>query len=461
MSTPAIRVENIGKKYRLGLTHAGSLGELANRWTRRLRGLPPVQAPVEDGGHVGDAVKAAAADSFWALRDVSFEVQPGEVVGIIGRNGAGKSTLLKVLARITVPTTGRAEIDGRVGSLLEVGTGFHPELTGRENIFMNAALLGMSRSEVVRKIDEIVDFSGVEAFLDTPVKRYSSGMKVRLGFAVAAHLEPEVLIIDEVLSVGDAEFRKKCLGKMQGVARQGRTILFVSHNMAAVQNLCDRILNFQNGQLIFDGDSDEAVRNYMHQLCAQGGRVDLDHPQVQRSGSGGARIVRVEMLDDDDRPTEVLPFGGRLRLRVTVRSTGPRRAVTLALGLYTATGFCLSQVSSDAMAGMTYDVAPGAPVVVEATLPHSRLGPELYRLNLGLMDATTRERLDHVEDVLSFEVPDTDVYGTGRRVPRGSVVVMPFEWRQMTDPESDLPDPEASDVPPTRPALVAADGGTR
>ncbi len=205
---PAVRVQGLGKKYRLGLTHARSLNEAAARLTRRLRGLPPATSAPGDE-------KPRAEKDFWALRDVDFEIQPGEVVGIIGRNGAGKSTLLKILSRVTRPTTGTVELRGRVGSLLEVGTGFHPELTGRENVYMNGTLLGMSKREVARRFDEIVDFAGVETFIDTPVKRYSSGMKVRLGFAVAAHLEPEILIIDEVLAVGDAEFQRKCFGRME------------------------------------------------------------------------------------------------------------------------------------------------------------------------------------------------------------------------------------------------------
>jgi lipopolysaccharide transport system ATP-binding protein len=210
----------------------------------------------------------SASEDFWALRDVSFEVKRGEVVGIIGRNGAGKSTLLKILSRITEPTEGRVKILGRVASLLEVGTGFHPELTGRENIFVNGAILGMSRAEIQKKFDEIVDFSGVERFLDTPVKRYSSGMHVRLAFAVAAHLEPEILIIDEVLAVGDGEFQKRCLGKMNEVARSGRTVLFVSHNMLAARNLCSRVIVLASGRVLDDGAPAKSTVTYL-KACAQ------------------------------------------------------------------------------------------------------------------------------------------------------------------------------------------------
>ncbi len=246
MSQPIIEVRNLSKRYHLGAIGATSLREEASRMWDRLRGVPHPDA-----------------QEFWALRDVSFDVQPGEVVGVIGRNGAGKSTLLKILSRITEPTSGTAKLRGRVASLLEVGTGFHPELTGRENVFLNGAILGMSRAEVRQKFDEIVAFAEVDQFIDTPVKRYSSGMYVRLAFAVAAHLEPEILIIDEVLAVGDVQFQKKCLGKMNAVAKRGRTVLFVSHNMQAVNALCSRAMLMRDGRPEFDGPTIDAVNAYL------------------------------------------------------------------------------------------------------------------------------------------------------------------------------------------------------
>jgi len=250
---PIIKVENLGKKYKLG-------GERKRYSTVRESLTDAMRIPLK----AFQRNKENGDNRFWALRDVNFEVQPGEVVGIIGRNGAGKSTLLKVLSRITEPTTGRVKLFGRVGSLLEVGTGFHPELTGRENIFLNGAILGMRREEITKKFDEIVDFAGVEKFLDTPVKHYSSGMYMRLAFAVAANLEPEILVIDEVLAVGDAEFQKKCLGKMKSVSdTEGRTVLFVSHNMSAVKSICQRGILLKSGSLEFDGDAVSAVDYYM------------------------------------------------------------------------------------------------------------------------------------------------------------------------------------------------------
>jgi lipopolysaccharide transport system ATP-binding protein len=258
MSDLAIHVENLGKRYRIGTPVSGyrTLREtLAERFSNQQPSLPP-----------------GVSDSFWALRDISFDVRQGHVLGIIGRNGAGKSTLLKILSRVTDPTEGYAEIHGRVGSLLEVGTGFHPELTGRENIFLNGAILGMKREEISSKFDEIVSFAEVEKFIDTPVKRYSSGMYLRLAFAVAAHLEPEILVVDEVLAVGDAEFQRKCLGKMSDVAQQGRTVLFVSHNMSAVLRLTEEALVIEKGSLVLRAPTAEAVDYYLSRGLSQEGQ---------------------------------------------------------------------------------------------------------------------------------------------------------------------------------------------
>ncbi|WP_133273823.1 ABC transporter ATP-binding protein [Hymenobacter radiodurans] len=260
MSDIAIRVEELGKLYRLGEIGTGTITHDLNRWWARLRGQ---EDPFAKIGETNDRTAKGQSDYVWSLKDVNFEVKQGEVLGIIGRNGAGKSTLLKILSKVTAPTTGRIKIKGRIASLLEVGTGFHPELTGRENIFLNGAILGMSKAEIRSKFDEIVDFSGVERYIDTPVKRYSSGMYVRLAFAVSAFLEPEILIVDEVLAVGDAEFQKKCLGRMKDVSvNDGRTVLFVSHNMSAVANLCTRICYLENGNIIKQGNVKECIDLY-------------------------------------------------------------------------------------------------------------------------------------------------------------------------------------------------------
>ncbi len=261
MSNFAIVAENISKQYRLGKIGTGTLSHDLNRWWNSIRGK---EDPFLKIGDINDRSTKGQSDYVWSLKEINFQVNTGDAVGIIGRNGAGKSTLLKLLSKVTKPTTGSFKVNGRIASLLEVGTGFHPEMTGRENIYMNGAILGMTKKEITRKFDEIVDFSGVERYTDTPVKRYSSGMYVRLAFAVAAHLESEILIVDEVLAVGDAEFQKKCLGKMGDISKgEGRTVLFVSHNMAAVKTLCNKGIVLQNGRKVFDGDTIDAVSYYL------------------------------------------------------------------------------------------------------------------------------------------------------------------------------------------------------
>ena len=262
MNQTILKVENVSKHYRLGKIGTGTLSHDLNRWWHSIRGK---EDPYLKIGQANDRSKRATSDYVWALQDINFEVQEGDVLGIIGKNGAGKSTLLKILSRVTSPTTGSIKTRGRIASLLEVGTGFHPEMTGRENIFLNGAILGMSKREIAGKLYEIIAFSGCERYIDTPVKRYSSGMTVRLAFAVAAHLEPEILVIDEVLAVGDAEFQKKAIGKMQDISKgEGRTVLFVSHNMAAVKSLCTRGIVLDNGLTAYRGDINKAVEYYLN-----------------------------------------------------------------------------------------------------------------------------------------------------------------------------------------------------
>jgi lipopolysaccharide transport system ATP-binding protein len=261
MATPIIKIENLSKIYRLGQIGTGTLRDDYKRWIYKIRGK---EDPFLKIGEANDRNKKGNSDYIYALKNINLEVMPGEILGIIGKNGAGKSSLLKILSKVTGPTTGSISYNGRIGSLLEVGTGFHPELTGRENVFLNGAILGMTKTEIKSKFDEIVDFSGVERYIDTPVKRYSSGMMVRLGFAVAAHLEPEILVVDEVLAVGDAEFQKKAIGKMKDVSKNdGRTVLFVSHNMASIKGLCNKSLVFDKGQISFYGEVQEGIEKYL------------------------------------------------------------------------------------------------------------------------------------------------------------------------------------------------------
>lgn len=323
---PIVRATNLGKQYSIGMREAAydtlreSIVEAVRAPLRRLRG--------------GNGKRNV--DTIWALKDASFEVEPGEVVGIIGRNGAGKSTLLKVLSRITEPTTGRAELYGRVASLLEVGTGFHPELTGRENIYLNGAILGMKKTEIDSKFDQIVEFSELERFLDTPVKRYSSGMYMRLAFAVASHLEPEILVVDEVLAVGDAQFQKKCLGKMSDVATEGRTVLFVSHNMVAIQSLCKRALWLERGEIVEDGVAGAVVSNYLNHSFGNGASLEEVWPDIETApGNNSVRLHRVQVRPKDGASSEHLTTKTPFSIEVEYWNLRPEAKLHITLHLYT------------------------------------------------------------------------------------------------------------------------------
>jgi homopolymeric O-antigen transport system ATP-binding protein len=368
----AIQVERLGKQYHVGQargprTLREDLMELARSPFRR--GAPP------PAGHDG---------TVWALRDVSLEVRRGEVVGIIGGNGAGKSTLLKILSRIVSPTEGWARIEGRVGSLLEAGTGFHSELTGRENVYMSGAILGMRKAEIARKFDEIVAFADIGAFLDTPVKRYSSGMQVRLAFAVAAHLEPEVLIVDEVLAVGDAEFQKKCLGRMRDVSRgDGRTVLFVSHNMDAVQRLCTRAVLLDRGRAVAEGPTPGVVAQYLARAEAPssaGAWIDLS--SVERSGTGVARVVRAWYRSESDA-TAAQPYpDGPLTIGLAIKTTTACTIPSLAVTLYDMQGTKLVNADTIAM-GQTLRLDPGTHRVT-VRIPALHLNPGVYQMGFWL-----------------------------------------------------------------------------
>lgn len=300
----AIKAENISKQYRLGEVGTGTLSHDLNRWIYKILGK---ENPYLKIGESNDRSKKGDSDYVWSLKDINFEINKGEAVGIIGKNGAGKSTLLKLLSKVTKPTTGKFYLHGRIASLLEVGTGFNPEMTGRENVFLNGAILGMSRNEIKRKFDEIVDFAGVERYIDTPVKRYSSGMYVRLAFAVAAYLESEILIVDEVLAVGDAEFQKKCIGKMGDISKgEGRTVLFVSHNMSAVRDLCTSGLLLDKGKVIYNGSIDETISKYLEEPAHIKSNDDLLSDTKSRRGNGEVRFSNITINDGQNilDPTE-------------------------------------------------------------------------------------------------------------------------------------------------------------
>lgn len=337
MSNIAIKVEHLSKQYRLGEVGTGTISHDLNRWWHRMRGK---EDPYLKIGETNDRTSKGNSEYVWALQDINFEVQQGEVLGIIGKNGAGKSTLLKILSKVTAPTTGAIKAKGRIASLLEVGTGFHPELTGRENIYLNGTILGMTRAEVKAKLDEIVDFAGVERYLDTPVKRYSSGMMVRLGFAVAAHLEPEILIVDEVLAVGDAEFQKKAIGKMQEVSQEGgRTVLFVSHSMNMIQRLCENSALLNNGKIDFIGKSSVVVNKYINK--------GIDSP-ARRSwelafapGDQVAKLCFIEILNEDYKVTSFHEINKSVYVKVEYMNYSSEMKVTTILHILNEEGLVL------------------------------------------------------------------------------------------------------------------------
>ncbi|MBM3907995.1 MAG: ABC transporter ATP-binding protein [Gemmatimonadetes bacterium] len=375
------------------------------------------------------ASAARSRETFWALRDVSFEVPVGEVIGIIGRNGAGKSTLLKVLSRITEPTAGEVDLYGRVSSLLEVGTGFHPELTGRENIFLNGAILGMRRAEIRQQFDAIVAFSGVEQFIDTPVKRYSSGMYVRLAFAVAAHLNPEILIVDEVLAVGDAAFQKKCLGKMQDVAtQQGRTVLFVSHNMPAVENLCGRVIVMDQGRAKEPMETKAAIRHYLHDVV---GAAVLEAPLAQRTdrtGSGAVRLTSCHLEDAHGRRISHVPSGSDVTVVLGYAALEGERLQRVDVGVSLST-------ESDQMLFVLYSGYTGqvfGPLATSGcfrcSIPRFPFAPGRYRLGARVLAGT--DEADWPRDgVGEFDVVPGDFYGTGSSGYEGTAPVMiTGEW---------------------------------
>ncbi len=404
-----VSIERLGKEYRLGAT--------VGHTTLREALMARLRRPLGGG--------TSRAETIWALRDVSFTLAQGEVLGVIGANGAGKSTLLKILSRITEPTTGRVLLYGRVGSLLEVGTGFHSELSGRENIYLSGAILGMRRREIERKFDDIVAFAEIERFLDTPVKRYSSGMYLRLAFAVAAHLEPEILLVDEILAVGDAAFQRKCLGKMGDVAQEGRTVLFVSHNMAAVEALCGRCLLLESGRVAADGEPAAVIEHYLASaLARRGGRLPLvDHPGRRR----GSRVEMRELalLSDGDVTTDAVRMGGTLKLQVRFDTNGEAVSPVLGVVVKTAQGVPLFGVNNRFIPGFEFGPTPRG--AITCRLDHVPLTPGTYFLDLYFGDPHGDR--DTILDAASLEVLPGDVFGSGRvPPPSAGPIFHPASW---------------------------------
>lgn len=410
---PIIRVENLGKRYVLGSRDA-AYGSLRESIVAAMRA--PLRRLRNNG--VGDG------ETLWALRDVNFEVAHGEVMGIIGRNGAGKSTLLKVLSRITEPTTGRAELYGRVASLLEVGTGFHPELTGRENVYLNGAILGMSKAEIDRKFDEIVAFAELEKFLDTPVKRYSSGMYMRLAFAVASHLEPEILIVDEVLAVGDAAFQKKCLGKMGEVARQGRTVLFVSHNMSAIRSLCSTAIWLDGGKIVDSGEANQIVLNYTQKGALA--KLEQSWPDpAEAPGTNVAKLRDISIAAVGQDPFEPFTVKTSLRLTASFWNYVPDTMLNVSVVINNLEGLPIFNSSS------VPRTLPEGLIQASFVIPGDFLNDGAYTVRILLVKDGSDALFD-LHEVLLFEVLDAGRVGSWYGKVIGAVRPQ-FDWEVRTD----------------------------
>ncbi|MCB9302103.1 MAG: ABC transporter ATP-binding protein [Lewinellaceae bacterium] len=434
MSEPIIKVENLGKKYIIG--HKVDGGAITGYHTLRDRITDTINwlKNKSISTLTGKKINGPAYEEFWALKDISFEIQAGEITGIVGRNGAGKSTLLKLLSRITEPTTGEIILNGRVASLLEVGTGFHPELTGRENIYLNGAVLGMSRAEIKKKFDEIVAFSEVEQFLDTPVKRYSSGMYVRLAFAVAAHLEPEILVVDEVLAVGDAAFQKKCLGKMGDVSRQdGRTVLFVSHNMIAVKSLCKRAIWLERGQVQADGPPHEVVANYLESnIFQQNARTwdDID----QAPGNDILRLHQISVRPENGLPSDPITMETPFVIEVEFWNLLPDAFLHINLHLITEDQIIAFCTSSEDAPKWRHGPFPVGLFRTTCKIPGNFLNNGIHQISIIVVQDLSKV-IDQHEEVISFEVLDMKARLEGYYGKEPGVICPIFDWTiQYLDP---------------------------
>ncbi len=405
MSDIILKAENISKQYRLGLVGTGTISHDLNRWWYRVRGK---EDPYLKIGEVNDRSTKGTSDYVWALRDINFEVQRGEVLGIIGKNGAGKSTLLKILSKVTSPTTGEIKTKGRIASLLEVGTGFHGEMTGRENIYLNGAILGMTKKEISSKIKEIIEFSGCERYIDTPVKRYSSGMTVRLAFAVAAFLEPEILVIDEVLAVGDAEFQKKAIGKMQDISRgDGRTVLFVSHNMAAIKNLCTRGIVLEEGKVSFSGEVEKAIDYYL-----EGTKNDFSVAEFKnRKGTGEVKIKRVTVFgtNKNSKPQTGKPF--TMHFELDNFNSISLADISFDIRIDDNLGQRIAWLSTNLKQNNKADTIK----CLAFTMDKLQLNDGVYYVTTHIM--VKKVVSDWVQNAFSFAVEQGDYYGSGFFVP--------------------------------------------
>lgn len=414
----AVVLKNVSKQYQIGhAKHVTMLRETIVSWLRNL------------------ITEDMACETIWALKKVSFTIKAGEVVGIIGRNGAGKSTLLKILSKITFPTDGTMEVNGRVASLLEVGTGFHEELTGRENVILNGSILGMSKAEIIEQMDAIVEFAGVERFIDTPIKRYSSGMRLRLGFAVAAHLNPDILIIDEVLAVGDAGFQKKCLRAMDSIRAAGRTVLFVSHNMAAVENLCSRVIWIDNGEVRQDGEAKNVIQAYMSSF-GEGKEPGFNLTKVRhRNGAGSARLTALELLDMNRNPIRVIRSGDRFVMRFCYLAHVRIAHPIFGIRIYTELGTLVTEMNNWMTDSEIPFINPGAGSIdLEVEFLNLMPGRYSVTLFLGAVGPLFQDLLDHCG---ILEIEPSNFYKSGKGIEsQFGIVFMPFKWQQACPVES-------------------------
>ena len=399
MSNIVLKIENVSKQYRLGLIGTGTISHDLNRWWHKIRGKEDPYIKIADINHRDKN----GGDYVWALNNINFEVNKGEVLGVIGKNGAGKSTILKLLSQVTNPTTGLIKVKGRIASLLEVGTGFHPELTGRENIYLNGAILGMVRAEISSKLDEIIDFSGVSKYIDTPVKRYSSGMMVRLGFAVAAHLEPEILVVDEVLAVGDADFQKKCIGKMKDISGCGRTVIFVSHNMTSIRNLCSKAIVLDKGQVTYSGSVENAIQKYLRKNDLNNlDSIKINIESVNRKYSTGeAFYTQAYIVNNKNKISNSFSFREKQKVILVLQVNEVLKYVILTLGLITQFGdnFAYS-MSND---GFELNSFEKGVFKIEFEIPFY-LMPGSYALTFAITNYHTGNAIDFIDYFYPFSV---------------------------------------------------------
>lgn len=423
-SNSTLQIENLSKIYRLGVIGTGTLSHDLNRWFAKIRGKSD---PYLKLGGQNSLKEKGNNDYIWALKDVNFEVERGEVLGLIGSNGAGKSTLLKILSRTTSPTTGRIVINGSIASLLEVGTGFHPELTGKENIYLNGAILGMSKNDITRKMDEIIAFSGIDKHVNTPVKRYSSGMYVRLAFAVAAHLEPDVLVVDEVLAVGDFEFQKKCLGKMKDVSNEGRTVLFVSHNMAALSNLCTSAIVLNEGSIQYPkGNVEHAIQYYLGQRKQKSNLKLVD--RTDREGEMKIQLKDIEILDHHNRATDLVISGRKIKFNVYYKSNVPYllKNVGIAISITRSDGFLITVLANEIADSLFCDVTGEG--FFSCELEKLSIMSGSYSINLMIRQNGIIQ--DWIQEAAFFSIEEGDFYNTGKVIPQSHKgVLLEQKWK--------------------------------